>query len=65
VYELEGGLLTLSVTGSTRMACGETLTRLEAAYLEALRVTGSFRLTGNRLELLGESGVVATLESGS
>jgi len=63
-YELQGGLLTLSVTGSTRMACGEALMRLEASYLEALRVTGSFRLTGSRLDLLGESGVVARLESG-
>jgi heat shock protein HslJ len=64
-YELEGGLLTLSVTGSTRMACGEALMRLEASFLEALRVTGSFRLRGSRLDLLGESGVVARLESGS
>ncbi len=62
-YELAGGLLTLSVTGSTRMACGEDLTRLEASYLEALRVTGGFRLTERRLDLLGDSGVVATLES--
>ena len=65
VYELAGGLLTLSVTSSTRMACGEALMRLEASYLEALRVTGSFRLTGSRLDLLGESGVVAQLESGN
>jgi heat shock protein HslJ len=64
-YELEGGLITLSVTGSTRMACSDALMRLEASYLEALRVTGSFRLSGRRLDLLGESGVVARLESGS
>jgi heat shock protein HslJ len=64
-YELEGGLLTLSVAGSTRMACLEALMGLEASYLEALRVTGSFRLMGSRLDLLGESGVVARLESGS
>jgi heat shock protein HslJ len=64
-YELSGGLLTLSVTGSTRVACGEALTGLEASYLEALRVTGSFRLSGSKLELLGESGTVARLESGS
>ena len=47
------------------MACGEALMRLEASYLEALRVTGSFRLTGSGLDLVGESGVVARLESGS
>lgn len=63
-YELEGGFLTLSATGSTRMACGEALMRLEASYLEALRATGSFRLNGSRLDLLGESGVVARLDSG-
>lgn len=61
-WEVAGTRLTLGLTSITDRRCDGGLTRLETDYLEALRRTGSFRLRGDVLELLGESGVVARLE---
>ena len=58
-YTLNGGRLSLGMTATTRMACPPPLMALEADYLEALRLTGSFRILGDTLELLGEAGAVA------
>lgn len=58
-YELEGGRLTLGLTALTRMACPDPLGGVEADFLEALRLTGSYRFAGGLLELLGEAGAVA------
>ena len=58
-YTLNGGRLSLGMTATTRMACPPPLVALESDYLEALRLTGSFRVLGDTLELLGENGAVA------
>jgi heat shock protein HslJ len=61
-WEVAGTRLTLGLTSITGRQCDGALARLETDYLEALRRTGSFRLRGDVLELLGEAGVVARLE---
>lgn len=62
-YDTAGTRLQIGVGEVTRMACADPASRVERDYLEALRVTGSFRVIGDRLELLGESGVVARFEA--
>jgi heat shock protein HslJ len=64
-YRLAGGQLDIALTGVTRRGCAPALARLEADFLEALRVTGSYRVRGDTLELLGEAGVVARFAAGS
>jgi putative lipoprotein len=63
-YALDGGSLRLSVGALTRMACADALNEVERAWLDALRLTGSWRLSGSTLNLLGEAGTVARLEAG-
>lgn len=63
-YDTAGTRLRIGVGEVTRMACADPAGRVERDYLEALRVTGSFRVIGDRLELLGEAGVVARFEAG-
>jgi len=58
-YRIDGGRLTFGMTAATRMACPDPLMALEADYLEALRLAGSYRLQGSTLELLGADGPVA------
>jgi len=58
-YDLQGGRLTVGITATTRMACPEALVALDADFLDALRVAGSYRFVGAFLELLGETGPVA------
>ncbi len=61
-WQVAGTRLTLGLTSITGRRCDDALARLETDYVEALRRTGSFRLRGDVLELLGEGGVVARLE---
>lgn len=58
-YQLEGGRLRLGVTGVVPASCADALARLATDYLEALRLTGSWRLRADTLALIGEAGVVA------
>lgn len=58
-YDLAGGRITFGMEALTRRACSGPLMDLERDYMEALRLTGSYRLVGATLELLGESGPVA------
>lgn len=58
-YQLVGARLTLGLGERTWARCGPELARLETDYLDALRRTGSYRLRGDTLELLGELGVSA------
>ena len=46
----------------TRMACPSGM-ELETKFGAALDATRSYRITGNRLDLVGETGVVASLEA--
>lgn len=59
-YELTGTLLRLHALAFTRLACPEDLIQLEVDIIEAFRVTGSFRLRGDELDLMGSEGPVAT-----
>jgi len=45
-----------------RMACPSGM-ELETKFGAALDATRSYRITGNRLDLVGETGVVASLEA--
>ena len=57
-YTLTGAALRFGQIGMTRMACQEGMT-LEQQLARALEATRSYRLDGNELVLLGESGPVA------
>ncbi len=65
-YDLDGPRLLLRPTAMTRAACATPeLASIERDFTEALRLTGSFRVAGERLELLGDAGVVARLRAAS
>lgn len=58
-WEVVGTLLSLDGVGMTRMACPSELAQLETDVLEAFRLTGSYRILGDELQLIGDSGPVA------
>ena len=59
-YTLSGESLRFGMFASTRRACtDEALNAQETAYLTALGTVRTWRISGNTLELSGESGVVA------
>lgn len=58
-YTLDGTGLRFGAVGMTRMACDEGMT-LEQRLSAALEAARGYRLNGNELTLLGESGPVAT-----
>jgi heat shock protein HslJ len=60
VYELMGTRLQLSGFGLTRLACPSGFDRVEVDLLEAFRTTGSFRVGRDVLELMSETGSVAS-----
>jgi copper homeostasis protein (lipoprotein) len=63
-YELTGPRLHVDPTAMTRAVCPYAgLAQVERDFLEALRVTGSARVIGDLLELIGERGVVARLRA--
>lgn len=62
-YELAGGRLTFGTLAATRRACPGPAMDAEAAFLAALGRAGSYRLEGDRLELLGEAGPVTVLRA--
>lgn len=63
-FELTGPRLHVDPTAMSRTQCPEPgLAQVERDFLEALRVTGSARVVGDRLELIGETGVVARLRA--
>jgi putative lipoprotein len=58
-YKLDGDSLSFSALGSTRMAClGET-DRLEQTFFAALGSARRFKLSGDVLELSGDTGLLA------
>lgn len=61
-YLLEGRMLSFSAIGSTRMACPED-PEVEQGFLGALHAATSYRIHGEILELLRDSGVIARFES--
>jgi len=60
-YTLGAAELRFGNIAATRMFCADTMT-LEDRYLAALGGTRSFRVTGGRLDLLGDTGVTARFE---
>jgi heat shock protein HslJ len=55
----EPGELSMGPVGSTMMACPQLIMAQEQLYLKALQVVETYRLDGNRLELLfGVDGVL-------
>lgn len=63
-YTMDGNNLRFIQIYSTKMACADGLD-LEQQYLAALDATREFRLEGNRLQLIGVSGVLAEFETRS
>jgi heat shock protein HslJ len=57
-YTLDGAALRFSRIGMTRMACQDGMT-LEQQLARALEATRTYRLDGDELILLGESGPIA------
>jgi putative lipoprotein len=62
-YRLEGASLTFGDLALTQRACAGPAMEVEGAYLHTLGRVGGYRLTGDRLHLLGEEGVVARFRS--
>lgn len=63
-YTMDGNNLRFIQIYSTKMACADGMD-LEQQYLAALDATREFRLEGNRLQLIGVSGVLAEFETRS
>jgi len=61
-YEAMGDSLRIGPLALTRMACPSGM-ELETKFGAALDATRSYRITGKRLDLVGETGVVASLEA--
>ena len=58
-YELGAGTLKLIPSGTTMMACADDSTLQEAEFLSALKMTTSYRISGDTLELRNGDGVLA------
>jgi heat shock protein HslJ len=58
-YELRGDELVFGAVATTMMACPDAVMKQERAMLDALRVTTSYRITGDKLELMAHKKVVA------
>ena len=61
-YQAKGDSLRIGPLALTRMACPSGM-ELETKLGAALDATRNYRITGNRLDLMGETGVVASLEA--
>jgi heat shock protein HslJ len=58
-YELRGDTLWFGAVATTMMACPDVVMKQERAMLDALRVTTSYHITGDKLELMARKKVVA------
>src|SRR5262245_16735738 len=54
VYQLDGARLRFTQIATTRMACPDPYMGQESAFLKVLEATDSFKLSGDKLELLGD-----------
>jgi heat shock protein HslJ len=61
-YTLASDRLRFSPVALTRMFCNQGMD-LEERYMAALAATRAYRLTGSRLELLGDADVIARFEA--
>jgi len=58
-YSLTGDVITFGALGSTRMMCPEPQMVVERAFLAALQGDAAYRIAGNTLELITESGTLS------
>jgi heat shock protein HslJ len=63
VYQLDGERLRFTQIATTRMACPDPYMGQENAFLKVLEATDSFKLTDDKLELLGEGKLLARFEA--
>ena len=57
-YQIDGNKLSFSKVAGTRMACLPKIMAIEQTYLSGLAKITSYRLSNNRLQMLGEKGEV-------
>ncbi len=62
-YQLDGNKLKFGNIASTKMACGEPVMSAERSFLNALKDTDSFKLSGDKLELYGGGKLLARFEA--
>jgi OmpA-OmpF porin, OOP family len=62
-YQLNGDKLKFSNLTSTKVSCGEPYMKQESAFLNALKATDSFKLSGDKLELYGVGKLLARFEA--
>jgi copper homeostasis protein (lipoprotein) len=58
-YELDADTLKLAPTGTTMMACPEALMQQESDFVSALKMTTSYKVSGDTLELRNGDRVLA------
>jgi len=63
VYQLDGARLRFTQIATTRMACPDPYRGQESAFLKVLEATDSFKLSGDKLELLGDGKSLASFEA--
>jgi putative lipoprotein len=61
-YSLDGNTLALGEVAATQKACIEGMD-IEQPYLQALRKVNRYRISGNRLQLIGADGPVLEFEA--
>ena len=62
-YDLSGSSLSFHSVASTLMACPDSATADESALLQALKLTDSFRISGQNLELRASERVLARFQA--
>jgi heat shock protein HslJ len=63
VYQLDGSRLRFTQIATTRMACPDPYMSQEGAFLKVLEAADSFKLSGDKLELLGDGKSLARFEA--
>jgi len=63
VYQLDGARLRFTQIATTRMACPDPYMSQENAFWKVLEATDSFKLSADKLELLGDGKLLARFEA--
>jgi uncharacterized protein YidB (DUF937 family)/heat shock protein HslJ len=62
-YQIDGNKLKFGNIVTTNISCGEPVMNVERAFLNALKATDSFKITGGKLELYGGGKLLARFEA--
>jgi uncharacterized protein YidB (DUF937 family)/heat shock protein HslJ len=62
-YQLDENRLKFGNIATTKMSCDEPVMSVERAFLNALKATDSFKITGGKLELYGGGKLLARFEA--